>query len=107
MTSHRCDACRANLADSDDQHHYAVRVEVQRVNRPVELADADLDDQDDPAHLAEVAALLCSTDRAACLRHTVLEPSQTSYVLCTACYAKFQADPLGVRRRRNGNRCWN
>ena len=89
MRHYSCDLCGKDLTAGADTR-YVVRVRVTPADDPVELTEADLD-QD---HVAAMAAFLEELEE----RGEVDEPAgptSLEYDLCPGCRRKYVADPLG------------
>ena len=91
MLHFSCDNCGKNLA-VDSPNRFIVKMEAYPARDPAELTDDDLDDE----QVEEMARLLAEQDDC---DDDELEPVPTNmkkqFDLCTCCYRKFTADPLG------------
>ena len=98
-----CDSCGKELVSGTDCR-FVVRMESRKVCETVGLTEADLNGQDDPDHIDAMDELLASADDAdendTELELTPVSTTAAEYDLCTLCYCRFQADPLGLNRKR-------
>jgi hypothetical protein len=84
-----CDLCGKELRPGEDQR-YAVKIEAYAVHDPVEITEADLDED----HMEAVSQLLqeCEDND---LDAELVEPYKSfRYDLCPECHKKFVKDPL-------------
>ncbi len=91
-----CDLCGKELRSGHDAS-YVVKIEVFPLRDPVEITEADLEED----HLEAVSQLLREMDEEAPLAS--LEPCERKFRfdLCSPCRAKFVQDPLGRDSARN------
>ena len=91
MLHFSCDICGTNLA-VESSNRYVVKMEASAAKDPAELTDDDLDDD----QTEEMARMLSERDDC---DDDALEPppanKKMQFDLCTCCYRKFVADPLG------------
>lgn len=102
-----CDYCGKELT-GESESRYVVRLEAMRkAEAPAILCEADLECQDDPDHIEQMERLLDGYDSHSDGLHdtvpdeTLPVPQSREFDFCTACYGRFQADPLGLDRGRN------
>jgi hypothetical protein len=101
MQRYFCDSCGKELQAKTDCR-YEVRIEVRAIAEAVEMTNETLSGQDDPDHIDAMEELLATADddTELELRPTEIAPGACRYDLCSACYPRFQADPLGLNRGR-------
>ena len=99
MLHFSCDICGKDLA-IDSRNRFVVKLEAYAAQDPTELTDEDTDaDQ-----VEEMARLLTEQEETG---DDSLEPmpvcKKLRYDLCSHCYRKFTADPLGRENVRKFN----
>ena len=95
-----CDSCAKKLAPTDVR--YELRMEAKLVTHPADTDDTALEHEPiDPLDAMEdlLAAAEDTCDDSDGLAPPVL-PLDCAYDLCPVCYARIQADPLGLDRVR-------
>jgi hypothetical protein len=89
MIHHSCDRCR-RVIDPDLDLRYTVRVEVS-----ASMDGLDVNHDDDRDELLEIHEILERMDDAECGEIADDVYQQLRYDLCSGCYKKFIASPVG------------
>ena len=93
MLHFSCDICGKTLAASSP-HRYVVKVEAFPAKNPAELTDQDTDvDQ-----VEEMAQLLSEQEESGDELPAFPACKKQRFDMCTYCYRKYSADPLGRDR---------
>lgn len=86
-----CDLCGKELLPGDDLR-YVVKLEVFAAQDPMEITEADLDDD----HMEAVSQLLREEEESLVDPDVAAPPYKSfRYDLCSDCHKKFVRDPLG------------
>jgi hypothetical protein len=90
MIHFSCDLCGKLLYPEDDQR-YVVKIEACAAHDPVQITDADLEDD----HLVKVSQLLRDMEDQADENGADPTPRTFRFDLCPECLKRFVSDPLG------------
>ena len=92
MMHFSCDFCGKDMTPGGVTR-YVVKMEAFAATDPAELTDTDLDTD----HVEEMAQLLSEMEEAGAEDGPELPPARKAmrFDLCSGCYRKFLADPLG------------
>lgn len=94
-----CDLCGKELVAGSD-NRYLVRMEARPVCEATELTSTDLDGQDDPDHIDAMDELLAGMADDSESEPIPAAPATCQFDLCSGCFRRFHADPLGLERGR-------
>ena len=89
-----CDLCGKEVVPGDD-HRYVVKIEVFPAQDPMEITEADLDED----HMEAVSELLKELEDADAGLELPEVSKHFRYDLCCECHQRFLRDPLGKEQQ--------
>jgi hypothetical protein len=95
-----CDLCGKEIVPGGDPR-YVVKIEVHAAHDPLEITEADLEED----HMEAVSQLLRDLEDGSADAEDLMPPTnkQFRYDLCPRCQKKYLADPLGKQGEHKFN----
>jgi hypothetical protein len=93
MVNVTCDLCGKKLRTGEDSR-YVVKIEAYAADDPVEITEADLDED----HMEAVSQLLQECEENDTSAELVEPYKNFRYDLCEECHKKFLRDPMARER---------